>query len=148
LEKSFNTYLQYSRHITKLINTRIATVSNKYKLTKLDAHALIFFSVDEHDPTASEFCKCGVYPKSNVSKSLLDLSNKGLVTMQPQKEDRRYQDVILTEKGKKIAEEIRKEINPIISKLSYGIDKEEKRIMFSAMHKLKNNIDILMKELD
>jgi len=111
LEKSFNTYLQYSRHITKLINTRIATVSNKYKLTKLDAHALIFFSVDEHDPTASEFCKCGVYPKSNVSKSLLDLSNKGLVTMQPQKEDRRYQDVILTEKGKKIAEEIRKEIS-------------------------------------
>lgn len=148
MEKSFNTYLQYSRHITKLLNTRIATVSKKYNLTKLDAHALIFFSVDEHDPTASEFSKCGSYPKSNVSKSLLGLSKKGLVIMESQKEDRRYQDVILTEKGKQIAKEIREEINPIISKLSKGIEDEEKMAMFSAMRKLKNNIDILMKELN
>lgn len=148
MEKSFNTYIQYSRQINKLLNARIAIVSKKYKLSKLESHALIFFSVDEHDPTASEFSKCGSYPKSNVSKSLLNLSKKGLVTMEAQKDDRRFQDVILTEKGQLIALEIREEIDPIINKLSNGIDKEEKMAMFSAMHKLKNNIDDLMKELN
>lgn len=148
MDKSFNVYLQYSRQITKLINTRIAIVSKKYKLTKLEAHALIFFNVDVHEPTASEFSRCGSYPKSNVSKSLLDLSKKGLIKTKSQKDDRRYQDVILTDKGKQIAQEIREEIDPIIRKLNNGIEAEEKKVMFSALHKLKNNIDELMKELN
>lgn len=148
MEKSFNTYMQYSRQINKLLNTRIAKIGKKYNLSKLDSHALIFFSVDQHDPTASEFSKCSSYPKSNVSKALLDLSKKGLVDMKAQKADRRYQDIILTERGKRIAKEIRDEIDPIISKLNLGMTTEERTILFSAIHKLKNNIDELMKEIE
>lgn len=147
MEKPFNTYVQYSRHINKLLNSRISVISKKYKLSKLESHALIFFGSDEHEPSASEFGKCGSYSKSNVSKSLLDLSNKGLITMEPNKDDRRFQDVSLTEKGKRISLEMRTEIDPIISKLINGINLEERKIMFSAMAKLKNNIDKLMKEL-
>lgn len=148
MENSFNTYLQYSRKITKLINSRILNVIKDYKLSKLDAHALIFFSVDKHDPTASEFSRYCSYSKSNVSKSLLSLSDKGLAITKPNINDRRYQDVILTEKGIKIAHEIREEIQPIIKKLSSGIEHEEKIAALSAMNKLKNNMDLLMKEYE
>jgi DNA-binding MarR family transcriptional regulator len=148
LEKSINTYIEYSRKITRLITQKMTPTRKKYKLTKMDTHALLFFSVEEHPPTASEFSRYGSYSKSNVSKALLDLSKKKLVTMESNKDDRRYQEIQLTEEGKIVAKELRESIDPIINKLSDGITPEQRKVMFSIMARLRDNMSEVMKEIE
>ena len=147
MSKSMNTYLEYARQISKILTNKMKAVGNKHKLTKMEAHALLFFSVDSHEPIASEFCKCGSYPKSNVSKALLNLSKRNFITMESREGDRRYQEVKLTEEGLEVAKEIRAEIDPILAKLSKGLDPKDKQVLYSAMNTLKQNIDDMMIEL-
>lgn len=148
VRKSILTYIEYSRKITSLMLKKMAPVRKKYNLTKLDANALIFFAEDEHPPIASEFSKCGSYSKSNVSKALSDLLKKELVLMESDQEDRRFQKIILTEEGKKVAKELKESIEPIIKKLSKGISLEQKKLIILFLTQLKDNINEVMEEIE
>ncbi|MCY1151165.1 MAG: winged helix DNA-binding protein [Sphaerochaetaceae bacterium] len=146
--KSILTYIEYSRKITTIIMQKMAPVRKKYKLTKLDANALIFFAGDENPPIASEFSKCGSYSKSNVSKAISNLAQKNLVIMESNQEDRRYQKIQLTDEGKLVAKELRDTIEPIINKLSKGISPEQKNQMIIFLTQLKDNINEVMKDIE
>ncbi len=126
----------------------MAPVRKKYRLTKLNANALLFFSGEEKPPIASEFSKCGSYSKSNVSKAVSDLAQKNLIIVESSREDRRFQNIRLTEEGQKIAGELRDSIEPIINKLSANISCEQKKLMMSFMSQLKENIDEVMKDIN
>jgi len=143
----FNTYLEYARQISKIITNRMNSAGKKHKLSSMETKALLFFSVKNHPATASEFSKTTLYSKSNVSKALDDLSKKKLITLELREDDRRYQEVKLTEKGFEIAKDIRKSINPIIGKLSKGITDEDRRILYPILHTIKENIDTVMIEI-
>ncbi|OJF75925.1 MAG: hypothetical protein BKP49_09725 [Treponema sp. CETP13] len=143
----FNTYLEYARQISKIITNRMNVVGKKYKLSSLETNVLLFFSVKNHSATASEFSKTTLYSKSNVSKALDKLSKNNLITLELREDDRRCQEVKLTQQGVEIAKEIRKSINPIIEKLSDGITDEDRRIMFPILHTIRKNIDTVMTEI-
>jgi len=125
----------------------MAPVRKKYSLTKLDANALIFFAGDENPPIASEFSKCGSYSKSNVSKAISNLSRKNLIRLESNKDDRRYQEIKLTDEGEIVAKELKDTIEPIMNKLSNGISIEQKKLMISFVAQLKENINDVMKDI-
>lgn len=147
MSKTINTYLKYAKQISKILTDKLIFVGKKYNLSKMEAHALLFFSVESHEPIASEFCKCGAYPKSNVSKAILNLSKRGFIIIESRELDRRYQEIKLTEKGIYIAKEIRKETDPILSKIGKDINDEQKKLLMETLSVLKRNVDNLVEEL-
>jgi DNA-binding MarR family transcriptional regulator len=142
-----NAYLEYARQISKIITNRMNLVGKKYNLSSMETKALLFFSVEDHPSTACEFSKTTLYSKSNVSKALDNLSKGKLITLESREDDRRYQEVKLTEAGFLIAKDIRKSINPIIQKLSNGITDEDRKVMYPILHTVRKNIDTVMMEI-
>lgn len=142
----FESSIEYTKTITKLIFNQIASVGKKYDLTRMESHALLFISIRGGSSTASDFIKCGSYSKSNVSTSFDKLSKKGYLEMKSMENDRRFQVVSLTKEGLAIGAEIGDIIHPIMKKLKEGITDEETAVILSVGAKVKINIDSIIEE--
>lgn len=142
----FEVSMEYSKMITKFIFDNISLVGEKYNLSRMEAHALLFFFIREGNAKTSDFIQCGSYSKSNVSKSLDKLQKLDYLQLKTLETDRRFQIVELSEKGMLVGKEIKGKILPIMVKLTQGISDEEKEFVKKIGAKLKDNIDSILNE--
>jgi DNA-binding MarR family transcriptional regulator len=76
-----------------------------------------------------------------VSSILLRLSEKGFVCTTPLSADRRYKQVVLTEKSRNMADEIQKKIDKISETAFGGIGKEQQAELSHLIQIIVKNIN-------
>ncbi len=78
--------------------------------------------------------------RSTVSGILQTMEKNNFIKRIPVKEDARLKQIVLTDKAKKIAKEMKKKANSFDYLLSNGISYEELTIFFKVIDKIKENI--------
>jgi len=134
--------------MTKFVFDTIANIGKKYDLSRMEAHALLFFFVRGGSAKSIDFIKCGSYSKSNVSKAFDKLNKLGYLELKALESDRRFQIVILTKAGSEIGEEIAGKVYPIMEKLREGISDEDLEIILKFGAQVKINIDSILSEVE
>jgi len=116
-------------------------ISNKYHLTVNERNALIILSNIEID-SVKELSGYLSISKTNISKVLSSLEKKALVLRIFDKKDKRFIQLLLTEKGKLTSNQVADEINELLKeKLSRlpGQIGEEIRKLIEENQKLITN---------
>ena len=78
---------------------------------------------------------------STISGVLDRMQKKGLIERAANEKDRRGIRVIVTEKGKELAEHIASAALKIQNAVSHNVDKDELSVFYSVLERIYNNID-------
>ena len=85
--------------------------------------------------TAAELARGSMIDRSLVSREIEELVSRGLVALSG---ERRY---ILTEDGRKLAEEINGMVEAVQSEVNLGIDERELETFYSVLEKMYDNFN-------
>ena len=101
---------------------------------------LYALSISDDPITQKEICEEISMPKQTVNSALKKLETDGIIEYRP-REDRRYKDILLTQKGEKFAEETSgKLIRSLCDAFSYLNDKEQDQFL-SLYRKLSEGFE-------
>lgn len=89
--------------------------------------------------TASELARGSMIDRSLVSREIEELISRGLVVLS---EKRRY---VLTEEGRKLAEEINGIVEAVQSEVNLGIDERELDMFYLTLEKMYDNFNTVTK---
>lgn len=96
---SLNEFLPYKLHKTaEIVASRFATTYDKYDINR-QQWRIVFHLGTEKTLTASEICKCANLYKTEVSRAINDLEEKGWVKRSKNVKDRRFELLSLTNSG-------------------------------------------------
>lgn len=103
-----------------------------------------YIAIAEHEGInqreISEYLKIN---KATTNKALKKLEDLGYVETRIDENDKRLHCVFLTESGKNIYPNIRKELNEYTELISEGLDDETKKIVFEALELMAQNVKTL-----
>ena len=92
--------------------------------------------------TSIELSKCCVEDKAAVSRSILDLTKKGLIKISEDDSGRKYRaKMILTEEGKLINEKINEVIATAVNKASKDLDECEREGFYRMFNCITDNLE-------
>ena len=96
--------------------------------------------------TAAELCKLCNEDKAAVSRTILDLTQKGLVKPVEKASKRKYRTMIkLSEDGLELNEKLRGMIEQAVKKGSADFTDDERRIFYKVFFSIVNNLEELTK---
>lgn len=94
--------------------------------------------------TASELCKLCNEDKAAVSRTILDLTEKGYITSAEADPKRKYRaKLALTESGRKRNTEIKQAIARAVDKASEGLDQTERECFYKVFFTITDNLEKL-----
>jgi len=118
--------------------------SGEYGITSSQFHTIR--RISQGDASVSTLANCMHVSRPNVSRSVDDLVNNGLVNRKRDLEDRRNIQLSLTEKGKKMIKNLHKKYGGILADQFSILSDEELRVLSSALESMKKVIDHSTKE--
>jgi DNA-binding MarR family transcriptional regulator len=90
--------------------------------------------------TAKELCDVCEEDKANISRSIEYLESNGYIACHSKTEKRYKSPLALTEKGKKVGEQITKKIDRLLSCAGEGLSEENRRIMYESLTIVCDNL--------
>ena len=117
-----------------------AQVINEQPLNQNEVDILLFLKQHREVDTAAEIAKYRCVSKSQICKSVDDLTRQGYLIVIPDEKDRRYQHLSLSEKGNQILIELEEVRKVFLSKLENGITGEERKMFQSVIKKIRQNV--------
>ena len=90
--------------------------------------------------TAKELCDICDEDKAAVSRTLIYLEKNGYVFYESKAQKRYKEPIVLTEKGKRIAQIIQEKINRILEETSVGLNEAELEIFYRGLALIGNNL--------
>ncbi|MGX9135461.1 MarR family winged helix-turn-helix transcriptional regulator [Rummeliibacillus sp. JY-2-4R] len=78
--------------------------------------------------------------RGNVTRAIKHLISLNIIEMHPSETDRRKKNVIITENGHQIFNELLEKVNSFELELLEGISEEEQRITQETLEKVKNKL--------
>jgi len=125
-------------HITRMITRNIA--SEEFNLTPSKFHTLR--RIVDGKNSISQLSDCLFLSRPNISRTVDELVNEGLVERHPDPEDRRGTKIMLTHKGCRTYKKLHKRISENMMNFFHKLDDEELTVVISglsSMQKLLNN---------
>ena len=140
-----NGYDFFTCTVQKCINKRnhlLKNIAKEFGINAPEAEVILFLSKHDMSMAAEIVKECSI-SKAFVSKLMIGLMAKKLITITKDENDKRCQNIALTEKAKKIAAELDKECEKFLIGLSAEITDEEKQVMNAVFKKIEKNLEKL-----
>ena len=118
----------------------LTEVAKKMNISKPEADVLLFLSANEQFNRGCDMVEIRGFSKSYVSKGVGKLLQKKYISFKTDAKDRRYQHIILNESAKPLIQELKIVEKRVFNKLWEDITEEEKKIFFSVIEKMTQNI--------
>ena len=133
--------------IKKLNNLISRNISNLKTIAMLNeisnSNGFILRYREEHENelvTQKEIEVAFGITRSTASTVLSLMEKKELITREVLKEDNRVKKVMITDKGKSVNADIKKEIDDFEQTLIWGLSEEETNQFLNCINKIKNNL--------
>lgn len=125
---------------------KIATEKMKaYHLKGTYGFYLILLAGAEEDMTAARLSELTLRDKADISRAVAQFQKQGLVKVD---ETRRYRaPIVLTEKGRMLAEQIQKEANEALEAAGAGLSEDMRADMYQALFVISSNLKNFYKEV-
>ena len=133
-------FLYYVRLIKKLYEQTLFNAAEQCGITLPEADILSFLRENPEFDTARDVALYREVSRAYVSKAVEQLVEKGYLDIVQDKDDRRYQHLIITEKATKIAEHLHQVQFRFYDKITANLSNEELRAMLSGIEKCAQNL--------
>lgn len=127
--------------ITKLYESHLAPVSEKYAMTRAELDILLFFANNPKYDRAVDVIEVRKVAKSHVSVSIQDLLKMGYLQAVYDKDNQRDIHLHVTSKADPILKIGRKAQDQFVKTLFHGFRKEEKEQMRASIEKMMMNAE-------
>lgn len=141
MEERFKTFTVLMAKIRRSIQKIKAEEMSEYDLKIPHVSCLYYLYVDG-EMTATELCDICDEDKAAISRSVDQLESRGLVVCRSSGSKKKYRaEIKLTESGRMIAERVAKKVDDVLASVSEGLSEEERRIFYSALTLISNNLE-------
>ena len=100
----------------------------------------LYYLYKENTLTAKRLCDLCGEDKANISRSIKDLERAGYIYYQSM-EQKRSQNLLLTEKGKAVGKDIAEKIDRILVEASKGLTKGNRDILYESLSIVSENLE-------
>ncbi len=133
----FDTVLRAKKEYSRTLEP----ICKKWGLTRNELDVLLFLLNNPELDRAADIVTHRGMAKSHVSLSVSNLEVRGLVTRQPDPQDRRTVHLILADAAKEIAREGREAQRGYFSRIYRGLTDQEREQWRASMRKVCKNIE-------
>lgn len=133
-------FLYYVRLIKKLYEQTLSRVADACGLSLPEADVLSFLCENLEFDTARDVALYREVSRAYVSKAVESLVSKGILCIQHDKTDRRYQHLKITEKAKPLTERLHNAQLSFYGTVINGLSDEEFSAMMAAIEKCAKNL--------
>lgn len=141
LENKTFEVLYYSKKSTEYYARYFEKSACNLGLKESEAHILVFLYLNKEYNIASHIVTNRGYSKAYVSKNLKSLKSKGIIENVSFLEDKRFQQITITEKGLNICKSLSEEHLKIVDKIVKNIPKEDLKTFFNVIKKSCENLE-------
>ena len=132
------------RCVRKIKNEEVS----EYNLKSPHVSCLYYLYASEEPLTAKEIEEICEEDKASVSRSIEYLEENGYLVGGEKNRKRYKTPLLLTEKGRKVAEGISQKIDSVLSRSNEGLSEEELEIMYKGLSIVCNNLQRICEEYD
>ena len=125
-----------SRNICRIKNEEMSN----FNLKGLYVSCLYYLYKNNSPMTAKDLCDVCDEDKAAVSRSLAMLENEGYISCESKSEKRYKSPIVLTEKGKEVAEDVSKKIDEMVDLAGVGITEEDRVIFYRCLATISDNL--------
>lgn len=140
MNKELINIIKLSRLLVIKYNERISIIARKHNLSFQEADILLIFSNNPNIINAKDVDNISKVSKAYVSKSLNLLVNKNLISIIPDKIDKRRQKIIINNSANKIIEELKEEEKKYINLITKNIKSNDLNKYIEVCKLMCNNI--------
>ena len=134
-------FLYYVRLLKRMHERTLAEAASACGLTLPEADVLSFLQENPEFDTARDVALYREVSRAYVSKAVELLAQRGYLEIQQDKDDRRLQHLIITEKAREAAEILRGAQYAFYGKVTAGLTQEELLGMLGAIAKCAGNLE-------
>jgi len=136
LERSTLELLRFIRQGGHMMDHLLSDIAQHWQISPSEAHILLFLSVNPHLNTARDAAAyCGM-SKASVSGNVLKLTTRGLLTVDVDLADRRFQHLTPTEQASPILSSIREKMDHFTDKLLSCLNSEERTQFLNTLMRI------------
>ncbi len=147
MEERFETFTvlinKISRNIKKIKNQEMA----EYGLRSTHISCLYYLS-SAQSMTATELCEKCEEDKATISRSLDYLEKNGYITCDSKSVKRYKSPLLLTEKGKEVAQKISDKVNFVLDEISVELTEQERVEFYKSLAVISDGLDSICKRFD
>lgn len=143
----FETFTTLISKITRSIKRLKTVKSSKFNLTGPCVYCIYYLHKHPEGLTAQELCKICDEDKGAISRTLDYLEENDFITCNETAKKRYNATLFLTPKGENVGKEFSKTIDNILEMASDGLTKEERKIIYTALAKVSNNLQKICNEI-
>lgn len=141
MSQNSNVLTHFLRRGCSLLDDRLSEAAAKWQLSTSELQILLFLDQMPHLDTARDAALyCGM-SKASVSGNVLKLATRGLLTVDVDLKDRRFQHLVLTERAAPILWDARSVLQSFEEQLLSGLGAEEKTQLFALLSKIETMND-------
>lgn len=118
----------------------ISVEAKKLGITKGEAYVLLFFSNNPECSNAKDAVFNEKISKAYVSKAIALLLEKKYINLSIDENDKRYQKIVITNKGKEIVEKLNYVQQSFFKTLKSNIELNDFLKFFEVLKRIENNI--------
>ncbi len=133
------------QHFKKFQEAAYSKLAEEYALTLLDIRVLLFLDKHGAENTAKDIVKMHCFTKSNVSKSIESLLEKGYLQKEYDNQDRRRIHLQIQSTAKPIIQKAKKQHEEILRTVFQGIEESEMDVIRQVARKITGNINEAIK---
>lgn len=147
MHERYNTFTVLISQINRSIKKIKTEEMSEYNLKSNHVSCLFYIYIMD-SLTATKLCDVCREDKASISRSLDFLEKNGYIYSNTASKKKYNSNLILTEKGKTIAKGIAKKIDDILSVASEGISEENRKIMYSSLIQISDNLENICKHYE
>lgn len=133
-------YIEGLRRLDKIYRGQLQQLVKEYGLTPGEMAVLLFLHNNAPDlDTATDIVRCRDLSKALVARSVESLRQKGYVTLERDRRDRRVVHLALSEQSRPISREIDRRQKLLWRRLGEGIDPDVLNAAFETLSRLIQN---------
>ena len=137
--------LLMGQHFKKFQEAAYSYLEEEYALTHLDIRVLLFLEKHCVDNTAKDIVKIHCFTKSNVSKSIESLLEKGYLQKEYDNQDRRRIHLQIQPAAEPIIKRAKETHEEMLHIVFQGIEKSEMEVIRQVAQKITRNISEAIK---
>lgn len=118
---------------------------SEFHLKGLHVSCLYYVYINEQPITATELCVICDEDKANISRAIDALETAGFVMCNSKTQKKYNCPIVLTTKGIEIAKSVTEKIDAIVQAASQGLSEENRKIFYSSLTLISNNLDKICK---
>ncbi len=148
MEKAFDTgkYMRIQSYSNEIYEQIIKEEAGALGLTRPEADVLLFFANNPEFYSAVDAARFRGVSKAYVSKALVRLADKGLITASVDENDRRFQKIFVTKKAASIVVKLQNAQQRFARVITRHLTEEKKKTLIGLVPILLENVSQVYEE--